>query len=171
MVTAKKIILPGVFTALLIGTQLVLSGISGAELVTVLLLTFAYKYGSKQGVLVATAFSLLRCFLFGFFPNVVILYLVYYNLFALVFGVVGRMFKGERALKKHILLVIMAVALTASFTLLDDVITPLMYAYTWKATKAYFWASLYTMSPQMLCAGLTVGFLFPPLLRILRLFD
>ena len=60
MNTAKKIILPGVFTALLIGAQLVLSGISGVELVTVLLLTFVYKYGIKQGVLVATAFSLLR---------------------------------------------------------------------------------------------------------------
>ena len=76
MITAKKVILPGVFTALLIGAQLVLSGVSGIELVTVLLLTFTYKYGSKQGLLVATAFSLLRCFLFGFFPNVVVLYLV-----------------------------------------------------------------------------------------------
>jgi hypothetical protein len=104
MMAAKKVILPGVFTALLIGAQLVLSGISGIELVTVLLLTFVYKYGSKQGMLVATAFSLLRCFLFGFFPNVVILYLVYYNLFALVFGSVGRIFKGEYTLKKHILL-------------------------------------------------------------------
>ena len=117
MNTAKKIILPGVFTALLIGAQLVLSGISGVELVSVLLLTFAYKYGSKQGVLVATAFSLLRCFLFGFFPNVVILYLVYYNLFALLFGGLGRLFKREYSLKKHILLVGIAVAMAAAFTI------------------------------------------------------
>ena len=171
MVTAKKIILPGVFTALLLGAQLVLSGVSGVELVTVLLLTFAYKYGSKQGLLVATAFSLLRCFLFGFFPNVVILYLVYYNLFAFVFGVIGRLLKREYTLKKHILLIVMALVLTALFTLLDDVITPLTYAFTWNATKAYFLASLYTMSWQTLCAGLTVAVLFPPLLRILQLFD
>ena len=171
MITAKKVILPGVFTALLIGAQLVLSGVSGIELVTVLLLTFTYKYGSKQGLLVATAFSLLRCFLFGFFPNVVVLYLVYYNLFALVFGMMGQVFKREYALKKHILLIGMAVILTAAFTLLDDVITPWMCAFTWKATKAYFLASLYTMFPQMLCAGLTVSFIFPPLLRVLRLLD
>ena len=82
MYTAKKIILPGVFTALLLGAQLVLSGISGIELVTVLLLTFAYKYGIKQGLFVANAFSLLRCFLFGFYPNVLILYLLYYNHYA-----------------------------------------------------------------------------------------
>lgn len=171
MITAKKIILPGVFTALLLGAQLVLSSVSGIELVTVLLLTFAYKYGSKQGVLVATAFSLLRCFLFGFFPSVVILYLVYYNLFAFVFGLIGRAMKREYGLKKHILLIGMAVVLTVLFTLLDDVITPLMYAFTWEATKAYFWASLYTMLPQMLCAGLTVAILFPPLLRVLKPFD
>ena len=171
MITAKKIILPGVFTALLLGAQLVLSSVSGIELVTVLLLTFAYKYGSKQGVLVATAFSLLRCFLFGFFPSVVILYLVYYNLFAFVFGLIGRAMKRGYGLKKHILLIGMSVVLTVLFTLLDDVITPLMYAFTWEATKAYFWASLYTMLPQMLCAGLTVAILFPPLLRVLKLFD
>ena len=171
MITAKKVILPGVFTALLIGAQLVLSGVSGIELVTVLLLTFVYKYGTKQGLLVATAFSLLRCFLFGFFPNVVVLYLVYYNLFALVFGMMGQVFKREYTLKKHILLIGMAVILTAAFTLLDDVITPWMCAFTWKATKAYFLASLYTMFSQMLCAGLTVSFIFPPLLRVLRLLD
>ena len=50
MNSAKKIILLGVFTALLIGGQFTLSGISGIEIVTVLLLTFVYKYGIKQGL-------------------------------------------------------------------------------------------------------------------------
>ena len=79
MKSAKKIILPGVFTALLIGGQFALSGISGIEIVTVLLLTFVYKYGIKQGLFVANAFSLIRCFIFGFIPSVLILYLIYYN--------------------------------------------------------------------------------------------
>ena len=86
MNSAKKIILPGVFTALLIGGQLVLSGISGIEIVTVLLLTFVYRYGIGQGLFVANAFSLLRCFIFGFMPNVILLYLIYYNIFVFVFG-------------------------------------------------------------------------------------
>lgn len=171
MYTAKKIILPGVFTALLLGSQLVLSGISGIELVTVLLLTFVYKYGVKQGLFVANAFSLLRCFLFGFYPNVLILYLLYYNVFVLIFGGMGRLFKGRYTLKTHILLIGAAVVMTAAFTMIDNVVTPLTYAFTWKATKAYFLASLYTMFPQMLCAAVTVIFLFPPLLKILRLFD
>ena len=171
MITAKKLILPGVFTALLLGAQLVLSGVSGIELVTVLFLTFAYKYGIKQGLFVANAFSLLRCFLFGFYPNVLILYLVYYNLFAVIFGGIGRLFKGEFTPKKHILLIVMALVTTALFTMIDNVVTPLVYAFTWKATKAYFLASLYAMFPQMLCAAVTVTFIFPPLLKILRLFD
>ena len=58
MYSAKKVVLPGVFTALLIGGQLILSGVSGVEVVTVLLLAFAYRYGVKQGLLVANAFSL-----------------------------------------------------------------------------------------------------------------
>ena len=170
MYSAKKVVLPGVFTALLIGGQLILSGVSGVEVVTVLLLAFAYRYGVKQGLLVANAFSLLRCFIFGFFPNVLVLYLVYYNLFVLTIGSIGQAFHGEYTIKKHAVLLCVAVGLTVLFTMLDNVITPLMYAFTWKATKVYFVASLSTLFPQMACAGLTVLFLFPPLWKILRLF-
>ena len=92
MNTAKKIILPALYTALLIGAQLVLSAIAGVEIVTVLFLAFCYRYGIKQGALVATAFSLLRCILFGFFPSVVVIYLIYYNLFAVVVGALGNAF-------------------------------------------------------------------------------
>ena len=80
MKSAKEIIIPAVFTAMLIGVQLVLSGVAGVELVTVLLLTFTYVFGLKQGFIVANAFSILRCALFGFFVNVVLLYLIYFNL-------------------------------------------------------------------------------------------
>ena len=91
---------------MLIGGQLALSGISGIEIVTVLLLTFVYKYGIGQGLLVANSFSLLRCFIFGFMPNVLILYLVYYNLFVIVFGIVGKMFKHQYSIKKHIIILL-----------------------------------------------------------------
>ena len=40
MKTAKEFIYPAVFTAMLIGAQLVLSGVAGVEIVTVLLLAF-----------------------------------------------------------------------------------------------------------------------------------
>ncbi len=168
MKSAKSIILSGVFTALLIGAQLALSGVSGIELVTVLLLAFSYKYGVKQGVLVATAFSLLRCFIFGFMPNVVVLYLVYYNLFALVFGTLGNLFKQEYTLKKHAVILGGAVVMTALFTVIDNIISPLMYAFTANATKAYWAASLYTMLPQVICTVVTVTLLFPVILKILR---
>ena len=168
MNTAKKIILPGVFTALLIGSQFVLSAISGIEIVTVLLLTFVYKYGVKQGLFVANAFTIIRCFIFGFVPNVLVLYFVYYNAFVILFGLTGNAFKHEYSLKKHILIIVVVMFMTALFTMLDNVITPLMYSFSQKAIKAYFVASLYTVVPQIICAFVTTLIIFPILLKVLK---
>ena len=168
MNSAKKIILPGVFTALLIAGQLALSGISGIEVVTVILLTFVYKYGIGQGLLVANSFSLLRCFIFGFIPNVILLYLIYYNIFVLVFGFIGKVFRHEYSIKKHIMVVVVAVIMIALFTMTDNILTPLMYSFTEKATKAYFMTSLYTIVPQIICTFATVLILFPVLIKVLK---
>lgn len=168
MNSAKKIILPGVFTALLIGGQLALSGISGVEVVTVLLLTFVYRYGIGQGLLVANAFSLLRCFIFGFMPNVIVLYLIYYNIFVFVFGLIGKLFRHEYSIKKHMVVLFIAVIMTALFTMTDNVLTPLMYGFTVNAAKAYFVASLYTVIPQIICAFVTVLIIFPVLVKVLK---
>ena len=162
MKTAKEFIYPAVFTAMLIGAQLVLSGVAGVEIVTVLLLAFTYVFGLKQGFIVANAFSLLRCMIFGFFVNVVFLYLVYYNLFVLVIGLLARVLKKRYTIKIHVLLTVVAVVLVACFTLIDDFITPLLYGYSAYATKLYFTASLTVMIPQMICASATVTALFFP---------
>ena len=166
--SAKKIILSGVFTALLIGGQFALSSISGIEIVTVLLLSFVYKYGIKQGLFVANAFSLLRCFIFGFMPNVLVLYLIYYNIFVIVFGSIGNGFKHQYSIKNHIIIIFIAMIMTALFTITDNILTPLMYGFTYKATKVYFVASLYTMIPHIFCTFATVLLLFPALIKILR---
>lgn len=79
-----------VMTALLIAVQYALGFVSGIELVTVLFLSFCYVFGVKCGLLTGAAFSLLRCLLFGFVPNIVLLYLIYYSLFALLFGFLGK---------------------------------------------------------------------------------
>lgn len=89
--SAKELSFVAAMTALFIGAQYVLSFSYGIEIVTVLLLTFSYVFGVRSGMLSATAFSLLRCFVFGFFPNVLILYLVYYNAFAFVCGACGKL--------------------------------------------------------------------------------
>ena len=81
----KNVAITAVFTALLLGAQYALWFVKGVELVTLLLLVFSYRFGVKCGVLSAVAFSLLRCFLFGFFPSVILLYLIYYPLFAALF--------------------------------------------------------------------------------------
>ena len=166
MRAAKEIALNGVFTALLIGGQIVLSGISGVEIVTVLLLSFSYYFGIRRGLFVANAFSLLRCLIFGFFPNVIILYLVYYNLFVLAFGLLGIRFKKELNLVIHIILVIAACIMTIIFTGLDDIITPLSYRFSIDAMRAYALASLTAVIPQVICTIVTVSFLLPILNRV-----
>ncbi|MDE6791332.1 MAG: hypothetical protein K2J61_06375 [Clostridia bacterium] len=166
MKTAKDIALIGIYTALLIGGQFALSGISGVEIVTVLLLGFAYYFGVVRGLLVANAFSLLRCFIFGFFPNVIILYLVYYNLFVLLFGLLGRRFKRAAKLKIFVVLTLTAALMTVFFTALDDVITPLYYGLSLNAAKAYAVASLVAVIPQTICSLVTVSLILPVLLRI-----
>lgn len=75
-----------VMTALLLAVQLALGAVPGVELVTVFFLCFCRVFGIRCGVLTATAFTLVRCLIWGFYPSVVVLYLVYYNLFALLFG-------------------------------------------------------------------------------------
>ncbi|MCM1546008.1 MAG: hypothetical protein NC033_03120 [Clostridiales bacterium] len=165
MKAAKEIALVGVFTALLIGGQFVLSGISGIEIVTVLLLSFSYCFGIRRGLFAANAFSILRCFIFGFFPTVIILYLVYYNLFVVVFGLLGIKFKRELSILKLVVLVSSAVLMTALFTALDDIITPLYYGFSYGAAKAYVVMSLTAMLPQIVCAAVTVSLIFPVLHR------
>lgn len=157
-----------VFTALLLGAQYALWFVKGVEVVTVLLLVFSYRFGVKCGVLSAVAFSLLRCLLFGFFPNVVLLYLIYYPLFAACFGILGNVLRRRVDLKTQLLVTALAVLFTALFTLLDDALTPLFYGYTKEAALAYFLASLPTMAMQCACALLTVFLLFRPLMAVLR---
>lgn len=167
----KFIVRVAMCVALLIGGQLALTSISGVEIVTVMMLCFCFCYGIRHGVAIATTFSLLRCFVFGFQINVIVLYLVYYNLFAVYFGWLGRRFAGKVTLTKTVLVVLSAALFTVCFTLLDDVITPLIYGFHQKAAKAYFFGSLYAVIPQTTCTVVTVSVCFPPLTRVIQKFN
>ena len=90
LTNTRKIAACAVMVALLIAVQFAFSMISGVELVSVFFLCFCYVYGIYCGVMTATTFSLMRCLLFGFTPSVIVLYLIYYNMFAIVFGLMGR---------------------------------------------------------------------------------
>lgn len=165
MSLTKEITISALFTALLIAVQVALSFISGIELVSVLLLTFSYYFGVRRGITVASAFSILRCLIFGFFPSILILYLIYYNLFALCFGLIGKSFKRNLSVKKIAVLVAVAIIFTICFTLLDDVITPLFYGYSTDSAYAYFIASFYALIPHTVCVALTVALLTFPLIK------
>ena len=166
--SAKEIAYIGIAVALLICSQLALSAVSGIEVVTAIFTAYCFVFGVFRGVLTATVFSLVRCVIFGFFPQVVVLYLIYYNIFVLVFGFIGKLFKHEYSVKKHIIVLFIAVIMTALFTMTDNILTPLMYSFTAKAAKVYFVASLYTVIPQLVCTFATVVVLFPVLLKIVR---
>lgn len=166
MKLAKEITLVSLFTALLIGGQLVLSQVAGVEIVTVLFLSFAYYFGAKRGLIVATLFSIFRCFIFGFFPTALILYLVYYNLVALVFGMLGFFFHRAMNNKIHIILLFCSLIMTACFTLLDDLITPLFYGFSREVMLGYFYASLPVMLTQLISTIITVALLLRPLYKV-----
>ncbi|MGN1372834.1 MAG: hypothetical protein ACI4VK_02165 [Candidatus Coproplasma sp.] len=165
---AKDFAIIGVYTALLIGGQYALSFVAGVEVVTVLLLTFAFRFGFRRSLIVANAFCILRCFIFGFFPTVIILYFIYYNLFVLLFAFIGKRFKGELTAVRLIIIVCTAALANACFTLLDDIITPLFYSFDLATAKAYFLTSLPTMATQVICTVITVSLLFPPLLAVCK---
>lgn len=167
----KFIVRVAMCVALLIAGQVALSSVTGIEIVTVMLLTFCYCYGIRHGLAVATTFSLLRCFIFGFQVNVIVLYLVYYNLFALFFGWLGARFARETTPVKVVLVTAAAVAFTVLFTLLDDVITPLMFAFSENAANVYFYQSLTAVIPQSICAAVTVAVCLHPLTKVIKKID
>lgn len=164
----KFIVRVAMCVAMLIGGQLALSSISGIEIVTVMMLCFCFCYGIRHGVAIATVFSLLRCFVFGFQINVIVLYLIYYNLFAIFFGWLGARFSGEMSFSKTVIVVASAVAFTVFFTLLDDVITPVISGFHKNAAKVYFLQSLAAMIPQSVCTFVTVSVCFHPLTRVIK---
>ncbi len=152
-----------VFVAILIAAQFCFSAIPSVEVVSVLFFAYCFTFGVKRGMLAATAFSFLRQLLFGFFPNVLILYLCYYNLVALLFGWLGGVVK--RPLAALWWLTALACVCTLFFSLIDCVITPLWYAFTFEVAKGYFLSALPVALPQIVCTGVTVALLFIPLQR------
>lgn len=223
--SARQLATCAVMTALLIAVQFVLGYVPGVELVTVFFLSFCVSYGIRCGLITATAFSLVRCIIWGFYPAVVLLYLIYYNLFALLFGALKKrnvpvwlcpvlflllgiasayfavsgvpvsiLYEKRLTVMLWILFgICMALMLlyfvllavkrgtwgreiasytalaafcTVLFTLLDDVISPLVAGWSYEATLAYFYTSFLTMLPQTICAAASVFFLYLPLKRV-----
>lgn len=124
---ARMIAVCAVMTALLLAVQCALSFVAGVELVTAFLLVFCYVFGAKYGMVTATAFSLLRNFIFGFAPDVIALYLIYFNAFALVFGAMGKR-RGHWAEYVCPALVLLLAAGALALAILGLPVSPLMAA-------------------------------------------
>ena len=232
---SKEIAYIAVTCALLIGGQFVFSFVVGVEIVTLILASFSFIFGARRGIICAVCFSLLRCVIYGFYPTVVILYLIYYPLLALVFALLGKCenltsplcaaavnilliaicvacavcyfaniikvakafavtikillwvifslcaalcliydciyfsrIKGKGEILKVVLLATVGAVMTAIFTLLDDVITPLFWGFTPFTALAYFYSSFTAMLPQIICTVVTISTLFLPLTSVFK---
>ena len=234
---SKEIAYIATTCALLLGGQFVFSFVVGVEIVTLILVCFSYQFGARRGAICAVSFSLLRCVLYGFYPAVVLLYLIYYPLLATVFGLLGKcksfssplcavavnivliaisfscavcyfadiikvakvyavtikvllwvifslssilciiydciLFSGAEAkeeILKVVLIASVGAVMTAVFTLLDDIITPLLFGYTRTTALAYFYSSFTAMLPQIICTVVSVCTLFLPVTAVLKKF-
>ena len=162
--SAKECAYLAAFVALVLALQLVFAAVPGVELVTVSFVAYSFAFGIKRGCVAATAFALIRQLVFGFFATVLILYLVYFNLLACLFGWLG---KSMRISGKNLIWVVLtACVCTVFFSLFDNVLTPLWYGYSKRAAKAYFFASLPFMLPQVLCTAVSVSVLFLPMVKV-----
>ncbi|MDE6613098.1 MAG: hypothetical protein K2K28_00895 [Clostridia bacterium] len=141
--------------ALLLGGQYVFSFVAGVEIVTLILACFACVFGIRRGVICAVAFSLLRCLIYGFYPTVVILYLIYYPFLAAVFGGLGHI--NDKAFKNfpvffavivNVLLSGVAAACALCYCL-DLIKVSRVYKYT---VYVLLWVIF------ALCAGLCIAF-------------
>ena len=160
-----------IFTALLIGGQFALSAVSGIEIVTVLFVSFAYVFGAKRAIFVANVFSIVRCLIFGFFPSVIVLYLIYYNALALIIGQIGKKFNREYSIKKHVVIVIVGLVATFCFTLMDNLLAIVFYSFNYQTAVAYWYASVSTLIPQLICVAVTLALLFYPLYKLFLKLD
>ena len=232
---SKEIAYIGTTCALLLGGQFVFSFIVGVEVVTIILVSFSFIFGARRGIICAIGFSLLRCLLYGFYPTVVLLYLIYYPLLALVFGLLGKCksfssplcaiavnllliaisaacavcyfadiikvakvyavtikvllwvifslccalcitydciyfskIKQKDELLKVVLIASVGAVMTALFTILDDIITPLFWGYTRLTALAYFYSSFTAMLPQVICTVVSFCTLFLPLTAVFQ---
>ncbi|MBE5741770.1 MAG: hypothetical protein E7360_00405 [Clostridiales bacterium] len=165
--SAKEIAFIGVTVALLIGGQLVLSAISGIEIVTVIFAVYCFIFGVFRGVVTATAFSLVRCIVFGFFPQVVVLYLIYYNLFAVVLGLLGKWLKSSSLPMKIGVITLVCVLLTIVFTLIDNLLNIwVLGVISPTVKKIYILQSIPVAITQAVSNAVIVPLLFYPLYKV-----
>ena len=155
-----------VFVAMVIGSQYALSAVPFVEVVSLLFICYAFVFGAVRGVIAAVVFALLRQLLFGFYPVVLILYLVHFSMLSVVFGLLPRWCKWT-GWKLLLIATLLAAATAACFTLLDNLLTPWYYGYTPKTAQIYFTASIPFLIGQTVCACVSVAALFLPLTKAL----
>ena len=166
MKSAREIAYLGLTVALLIGGQFALSMVSGVEVVTAIFAVYCFVFGVLRGITVASVFSIARCLVFGFFPQVVILYLIYYNLFAVVIGLVGKAIKNKKDVVKIVVITVTSCVLTVCFTAIDNLINLVVFNLSPAAFRIYLAQSIPVVIRQIACVAVTLPLLYYPLYKV-----
>lgn len=166
MKSAREIAYLGLTVALLIGGQFALSMVSGVEVVTAIFAVYCFVFGVLRGITVASVFSIARCLVFGFFPQVVILYLIYYNLFAVVIGLVGKTIKNKKDILKIVVITVISCVLTVCFTAIDNLINLVVLNLSPAAFRIYLVQSIPVVIRQIVCVAVTLPLLYYPLYKV-----
>ncbi len=166
MKSAKEIAYLGLTVALLIGGQFALSMVSGVEVITAIFAVYCFVFGVLRGVTVASVFAIARCLVFGFFPQVVLLYLIYYNLFAVVVGLVGKVIKNKKDIVKIVVLAVTSCILTVCFTAIDNLLNLVILELSPSAFKIYVVQSIPVIIRQIICVAVTLPLLYFPLYKV-----
>lgn len=85
-----------------------------------------------------------------------------------VLWIISARKKSTERILKLFFITTLAALCTICFTMLDNVITPLIIGMTRTGALAYFYASFTAMLPQTICTVCTVGLLFYPLTAVFR---
>ena len=166
MKSAREIAYLGLTVALLIGGQFALSMVSGVEVVTAIFAVYCFVFGVLRGITVASVFSIARCLVFGFFPQVVILYLIYYNLFAVVIGFVSKAIKNKKDVVKIVVITVTSCVLTVCFTAIDNLINLVVLNLSPAAFRIYLVQSIPVVIRQIACVAVTLPLLYYPLYKV-----
>ena len=118
----KKIVLIGIFAALLTGGKMAIAVIPNVEIVTILLSIYTIVFGLSVALPVAIIFVTVEILIFGFAPWV-IAYYIYWPLLVVIMWLFKRLFKD-----KNIVYIITAILLTAFFGVLTSFVDTLFLA-------------------------------------------
>lgn len=161
--SARDITYIGLMSASLTVVKLALSWIANVELVTLLIVFYALKFGKAKTFCACNVFILVECFLYGF-GTWVISYLIHWN--ALIFACA---IFNKLKVKKSVYFALLALGMTFLFGIQTTLIDLFIYSPKTNFLSAFitrYYMGLSFFITHMISAFVSVLLLLPALIRI-----